>query len=138
MLHAEDLSSANVQEFLAELLVDMKHVDKVYTRKALMGSSFNYGVGKLVQNGFHHQRSGDVIYHLSPSVIRYSKTGSTHGSPQNYDTHVPLLFYGFGINQGSTFDRTEIVDIAPTIASLLGIAFPNAATGNPIVEVLKD
>jgi arylsulfatase A-like enzyme len=70
-------------------------------------------------------------------VISYSKTGSTHGSSQSYDTHVPLLFYGNGIQKGSSSKRTEIIDIAPTISSLLKISFPNGATGNPISEVLK-
>ena len=69
--------------------------------------------------------------------IDYDKTGSTHGSAQIYDTHVPLLFYGKGISQGVTNQRTEISDIAPTISALLGISFPNGATGRPINEVLE-
>jgi len=74
---------------------------------------------------------------LSPGTISYPKTGSTHGSPQIYDTHVPLLFYGAGIKHGSSVGRTEIDDIAPTVASLLGISFPNGTSGSPIVEVLQ-
>ncbi|ARN77217.1 alkaline phosphatase [Nonlabens spongiae] len=132
-----NLRLSDVEDALANYMIDLDLIDKVYTRHGLMSSSFQNGVGRLTQNGFHHKRSGDVIYHLEPAVIRYSRTGSTHGSPQSYDTHVPLLFFGKGINQGSTFERTEIIDIAPTISSLLGIAFPNAATGNPIPEVLK-
>ena len=74
---------------------------------------------------------------LKPGSIDYSTTGSTHGSPQIYDTHTPLLFYGKGIKPGSTAERTEIPDIAPTIATLLGIAFPNGTTGKPISQVLE-
>jgi len=74
---------------------------------------------------------------LRPGVISYSKTGSTHGSPQVYDTHSPLLFYGKGIKKGSTVERTEIPDIAPTIAALLGISFPSGTTGTPIAQVLE-
>jgi arylsulfatase A-like enzyme len=64
-------------------------------------------------------------------------TGSTHGSPQIYDTHTPLLFYGKGIKKGNTVQRTEIPDIAPTVAALLGISFPSGTTGKPIPEVLQ-
>ncbi|MEX0363281.1 MAG: alkaline phosphatase family protein, partial [Allomuricauda sp.] len=65
------------------------------------------------------------------------ETGSTHGSPMIYDTHVPLLLFGKGIKKGSTVNRTEIPDIAPTVAVLLGVAFPNGTTGSPISEVLE-
>ena len=92
----------------------------------------------MLQNGFNQRRSGDVIYVYDPAVISYSMTGSTHGSGLNYDTHVPLLFFGKGIKQGSTFKRTRIVDIAPTMSALLGISFPNGNTGMPLGFVLED
>ena len=74
---------------------------------------------------------------IDPAVISYSKTGSTHGSALNYDTHVPLLFYGKGIKKGSTLKKTVITDIAPTLSALLGINFPSAATGQPLEFVLE-
>jgi len=69
-------------------------------------------------------------------VISYTKTGSTHGSGYDYDTHVPLLFYGWGIRQGSTVQKTEITNIAPTIAALLGLEMPDGTTGVPLEFVL--
>ena len=131
-----NINAIDLENFIASTIIDYKHIDKVFTRKALVSGVMQDGTGKLIQNGFHQKRSGDVIYVLEPAVISYSKTGSTHGSSQSYDTHVPLLFYGNGIKQGSSSKRTEIIDIAPTISSLLKISFPNGATGNPINEVL--
>jgi len=55
-------------------------------------ASFDRGIELLLQNGFNQKRSGDVLIVYSPAYISYSKTGSTHGSGLNYDTHVPLLF----------------------------------------------
>lgn len=136
-LEMAQLKSEDVQRFLSSLLTNYKSIDKVFTREALTNSNFTNGVGALIQNGFHHKRSGDVVYVLEPGVISYSRTGSTHGSSQSYDTHVPLLFYGAGINNGTSAQRTHIIDIAPTVSSLLGISFPNGATGNPILSVLK-
>lgn len=137
VVQEKDINPVDLQNFAAGVIIDFKHIDKVFTRHAMINTSFDFGVARLIQNGFHPKRSGDIMYQLEPAVIKYYSTGSTHGSSQSYDTHVPLLFYGYGIEQGSTYKRTEIIDIAPTISSLLGISFPNAATGNPIIEVLK-
>ena len=131
----EDLD--DVQEFIAQTIIDFKHIDKVFTADALMNTSFTNGIGKLIQNGFHPKHSGDVIYVLEPSVISYPETGSTHGSGNSYDTHVPLLFYGNGIKKGETYKKTEIVDVAPTISALLGISFPNGCSGKPLGFVFK-
>lgn len=131
------LKEQDIQEFIADYILTNGHIAHVYTRYALMNTSFTQTTGRLVQNGFNMQRSGDVVYVLSPGFIDYPKTGSTHGSPQSYDTHVPLLLYGFGIVPGTTANRVEVIDIAPTIATILKIAFPNGCTGNPIQEALK-
>jgi arylsulfatase A-like enzyme len=103
----------------------------------MSNTSFDRGIERLLQNGFNQKRSGDVLVVNSPAYISYSNTGSTHGSGLNYDTHVPLLFFGKGINHGSTVIKTRVVDIAPTISALLGISFPNGATGNPLEFVLQ-
>ena len=91
----------------------------------------------LLQNGFSQKRSGDVILVNDMAYISYSKTGSTHGSALNYDTHVPLLFFGKGISKGETYQKTVIPDIAPTISALLGISFPNGSTGE-VLELVID
>ena len=132
-----DLSLKEVQERIAEEVLGYEGVEHVYTAYQMWQNEYSRGIPYLIQNGFHQKKSGDVIVVLKPDYVSYSDTGSTHGSPYNYDTHVPLLFYGKGIPKGSTVVRTEIPDIAPTIATLLGIAFPSGATGEPIIEVLR-
>jgi predicted AlkP superfamily pyrophosphatase or phosphodiesterase len=136
-LKKASLTSLSVENYLSQQLINYPQIDQVFTRTALVSSTMDTGTAALVQNGFHHKRSGDVVFVLEPAVISYSKTGSTHGSSQSYDTHVPLLFYGNGINKGISSNRAAIKDIAPTISSLLKISFPNGTTGNPINEVLK-
>jgi len=66
-----------------------------------------------------------------------SPTGTSHGSAYNYDTHVPIIFFGWGINSGSTVRRYAVTDIAPTISMLLNIGLPNSSTGQPIEEIFK-
>jgi len=128
----------DVQEAIVEELITYADISKAYTATTISNTYFSTGVEELLQNGYNQKRSGDVLIVHNPAVISYSKTGSTHGSGRNYDTHVPLLFYGAGINQGSTFEKTQIIDIAPTMSALLGISFPNASTGKPLTEILKN
>jgi arylsulfatase A-like enzyme len=54
-----------------------------------------------------------------------------------YDTHVPLVFYGWGIYKGEKLDKTYISDIAPTLAMLLKILEPNGNIGQPVTSALK-
>tara|TARA_R110002073_G_scaffold233329_1_gene394506 strand:+ start:7020 stop:8672 length:1653 start_codon:yes stop_codon:yes gene_type:complete len=126
-----------VQDAIVNEIINYRNIDKAYTAYAMSNTSYSSGIEKLLQNGFSQKRSGDVIYVYDPATISYSLTGSTHGSGMSYDTHVPLLFYGNGINKGSTVERTDIVDIAPTISSLLGISFPNGNIGLPIKSALE-
>lgn len=132
-----EFNLVDVQSVIAQEVLEFDNISEAYTAKTISNTEFSKGVAYLLQNGFNQKRSGDVIFMTDPAYIQYSKTGSTHGSGLNYDTHVPLLFFGCGINQGATLNRTEITDIAPTISALLGIGMPNNATGNPLVEVLK-
>jgi len=130
------LKLVDVQEAIVNEIINYEHIYMAYTATSMSSTQFTDGMEHLLQNGYNQKRSGDVLFVLDPAVIDYSKTGSTHGSPLNYDTHVPLLFYGNGITKGNTLNRTTIPDIAPTISALLGISFPNGATGKPLVEVL--
>ncbi|MEM1260246.1 MAG: alkaline phosphatase PafA [Bacteroidota bacterium] len=134
-----DMDLEEVQEEIAMELLGYGNMDKVFTGFQLWKNSYNQSSGTpyLIQQGWHQKRSGDIVFVQKPGFISYPKTGSTHGSPMIYDTHVPLLFYGNGIKKGETAARTEIPDIAPTLAVMLGIGFPNGTTGTPIQEVLE-
>jgi predicted AlkP superfamily pyrophosphatase or phosphodiesterase len=89
-------------------------------------------------NGYNRQRSGAIQILLNPGIFQgSSKTGTTHGTWNPYDTHIPLVFMGWGIKQGSTNRLTTMADIAPTLAALLHIQEPNGNIGLPIEEVLK-
>ena len=132
-----DLDLKQVQEDIAKEYLGYDFVDRVYTGNQMWQNEYTRGIPYVLQKGYNQKRSGDVLLVLKPGVISYGKTGSTHGSPQIYDTHAPLLFFGKGIKKGSTVERTEIPDIAPTISALLGISFPNGSTGSPISAVLR-
>ncbi|AUP80286.1 alkaline phosphatase PafA [Flavivirga eckloniae] len=125
-----------VQEAIVNEQMTYKNISKAYTATTLSTVDFTTGIEVLLQNGFNQKRSGDVLLVNDPAFISYGRTGSTHGSGLNYDTHVPLLFFGKGIKKGETFQKTRITDIVPTMSALLGISFPNGATGQPLEFVL--
>lgn len=130
-IEAEDLENA-----LAHFMIQQDHINKVFTRTQLTAGNYTKGIASGIQNGFNQKRSGDVVYMLDPATIVYSHTGSTHGSAYSYDTHVPLIFFGKGIKHGSTNRRSEVIDIAPTVAALLDIEFPDSTTGKPLYILL--
>jgi arylsulfatase A-like enzyme len=90
----------------------------------------------MIRNGYHQKISGDIMLVADPAYIEYSGKGTTHGSGYNYDTHVPLLFFGAGVKNGYSYEHTNITDVAPTISALLGISYPNASTGRVLEDAL--
>lgn len=127
----------DVQQTIVNEIITYEHIDKAYTGMSMTQASFSAGIEELIQNGYNQKRSGDVIFVYDPSVLSYSSTGSSHGTSFNYDTHVPLLLFGKGVKHGQTLKKTHITDIAPTMSAMLGISFPNGATGQPLEFVLE-
>ena len=89
-------------------------------------------------NGYNRRHSGVIQIIADPQW--YSGTprspGTTHGVWSPYDSHIPLVFMGWGIPHGVSNKEVHVVDIAPTLASLLHVMEPNGSIGKPIVEVL--
>ncbi|SDB54207.1 Predicted pyrophosphatase or phosphodiesterase, AlkP superfamily [Flavobacteriaceae bacterium MAR_2010_188] len=137
-LSEKQIDLTEVQTAIVNEIISYPNIDKAYTAATMTTSSFTDGIEMLIQNGFDQKRSGDVIYAYDPGFLSYPTTGSSHGSSFNYDTHVPLIFYGKGIKRGYTYSRTEVIDIAPTMSALLGISFPNTSVGNPLEFVFQE
>ena len=136
LIKSQQLDLVDVQEFIVNDIINYSAVSKAYTATTMQTSYFKDGMEKTLQNGYNQKLSGDVLFTLKSGVIAYGPKGTTHGSGYTYDTHVPLLFYGNGIQKGKTFERTYVTDIAPTISALLGIAFPSGATGSVIEKAI--
>ena len=127
-----------VAQTIVDEAINFEGVYKIVTAQTLQTSNFTSGVLQSLQNGYNQKLSGDVLVIPNPATITGKHTGTTHGSGYNYDTHVPLLFYGKGIKHGKTNRYIPIVDIAPTLSNLLQISFPSTTTGKVISEVLKN
>ncbi len=134
------LSKNEVVDFLIEEIIQYDRIYKVISAKTLQTNDFTQGVYSYIQRGYNQKLSGDIIYSLNPSTLSsyyMHKGGTGHGVSYSYDTHVPLIFYGVGFNKGVSNHYYPITNIAPTIAALLDIEFPNGTTGKVIEEVLE-
>jgi len=90
------------------------------------------------RNSFHPKRSGDVMLSYQPGYVEDfgQNRGISYGSLYNYDIRVPLCFYGPQFRSG-IFDQTvEAVDVAPTLARILGVAAPSSSMGRVLAEAL--
>ena len=109
-------------------------------RRDLERSQYTDRVEQTVQKGWNTKRSGDVALIMEPGWISNwyePHGGTTHGSPWAYDTHVPLMFYGFGVEPGYTNEKTSVEDIVPTVAAIIGVQPPMGCTGVAIDDVLE-
>ncbi len=125
-------------ELIRNYLLRQDGIAEVYTRQMLQSADFGeQGIRGAVRRGFHTKRSGDLAIVLESGWTAGSNVfGTTHSSPYTYDTHVPILFYGFGVKSGSSVLYHTITDIAPTLSILLKIKFPSGCTGQPVAELL--
>jgi predicted AlkP superfamily pyrophosphatase or phosphodiesterase len=105
------------------------------------GSLPDTDLNRLVLNNFNPKRSGDIYIVFEPNWFINDFDGltvaSTHGSPWNYDSYVPIVFAGFGLKPQTVIRRVRTVDIAPTLSSALGIKAPSGSVGTPLPEVVS-
>ncbi len=131
------LDADQVKQYLIDILNKDKSVLFAVDMKKAGSASIPEPIRTRIVNGFNWQRSGDiqVIYHDN-WLPTYAKLGTTHGSWNSYDSHIPLIFMGWGIKPGESNKEYSMTDIAPTLAALLKIQFPSGNIGNPIVEAI--
>jgi len=122
---------------LAEELGSLDEVFAVYTRSDILLSPATTPLERRVRNSFFESRSGDLVIVLKPFLLSgtYS-TGTSHGSPYPYDTHVPVMLAGNAIRPGVYDATASPADIAPTLAVALGIELPSQHTGRVLQEAL--
>lgn len=135
----EDVLKNDCIQFLQKLpfvafVVDMQKVQTANIPEELRSR---------IMNGYNPDRSGAIQIILKPGWFTghgsadHGPTGTTHGTWNPYDAHIPLVFMGWGIQHGSLTRPTHMTDISATVAALLHIQAPNGSIGVPISEVLK-
>lgn len=140
VLREKQLAPETFTAFVREWALATGVFHAVYGREQLLEGRAPGRIGQRVMMGFNGERSGDVVLLLKPWLIPGAGnpgTGTTHGTPYSYDTHVPVIFFGSAFNPGRYADEFGITDIAPTLSAALGIQEPPCATGKPMTRILK-
>ncbi len=126
------LKLEDIQNMVAQFAIQFRGVASAVTSTTLQSGQFTEGLMGMSQRSYFARHSGDVILNMLPGWITNQGSRSFSGSPYIYDTHVPVIFWGGGI-EPRVIDRTiSLQDIAPTISALVGVTPPNTSTGNPI------
>lgn len=137
-LAALKLDKDRVEQQLADFMEGLAGVAEAYPSRVLKEGAFPPNDQRtLLQNGYNRQRSGNVCFTYLPAWMDHGPKGTTHGAGYNYDTHVPVLFYGQGIKKGESYAYTTITQIAPTVCELLRINRPNSTLADPLNPFFK-
>ena len=140
-IKALGLDLQKVKEVLVAYFTQVPHVQFVMDFEKVNTWSVPDVIRSRALLGYHPQRSGDLLLVLEAGFYEFGKwsspIGTTHSAWNPYDAHIPLLFYGWKVEHGSTSREVHITDIAPTITQMLHIQQPNACIGEAIGEVVR-
>jgi len=138
-IEAADLNPDEVREALAEALTLEPGIHIAATQQMLERWP-DRKLFEQIRNNYHPLRSGDIYIVQEPYWFNFDKGPVTgmHGSPWNYDTHVPVIFLGPGISASTIHRRIQPADVAPTLAAFLGMSPPASAQGDVLPEVFNE
>lgn len=136
LLKTRGVDPAAARAVAAAAAATVPQVARVYTRdQLLLGDVPSDTISRRVVESYHRERSGDLEIILHPFWIR-QKTGTTHGTPYSYDSHIPLVIMGPGVRPGQYARHVSLNDVAPTLATALRIASPAASAGRALNDVI--
>ena len=143
LIEEKGLDQALLENVVAEELLKFNGVAAAVSSTALRTAGLpDTLMNRAILRNFHPKRSGDIYVVFEPNVFINDFDGltvaATHGSPWRYDTFVPVMFAGAGLQPQSISRAVTPYDIAPTLAAYLGVKPPSASIGNPLPEVLGD
>ena len=130
------IDEKEIKDFIIANASKAEGVARVFDIKEIKQVTLNSKITEMLTNGYYPNRCGDIQVVLQPQFVEgFAAGGTSHGLWNPYDTHIPLLFYGWGIKPGKTNRETYMTDIAPTLAALLHIQMPSGTVGKVIEEI---
>jgi len=138
LINSRGLNLMQVRNEVAEFAKSMTGINEAFTSTQLSSENYISGNGLILKNGFVENLSGDIMLVLKPSWVPMHWKGTTHGSGYSYDTHIPIIFYGWNVGKGESEAACKVTDIAPTLSMMLNINLPSGATGSPLMPVLEN
>lgn len=132
-LTARKVSAAAAEKVIKATLLRSPQIGLVFTREELLGREPVVGAYlEAWRLSFNAERSPDVMFSPRPYVVDRVNTGTNHGTPYDYDAHIPMVWFGAGIKPRIVTERVGTDAIAPTLANLLGVPRPPQARADPL------
>ncbi len=134
LIENSKLSLIEFQNVVASFMIQFEGVANTLSSTNLMTNNYTRGFFEKIQKSYNQKRSGDIILHLSPG---WTERGieKEYASSFRYDTHVPLIWYGWKIGRANIFRPVSVTDIMPTIAVFLDIPRSGSLEGSLIQEM---
>jgi predicted AlkP superfamily pyrophosphatase or phosphodiesterase len=131
-----ELSMAEVERAIAVALSDIEGIALAVPSSGFTSLQNGQAVEQIRRN-YHPSRSGDIYVVQQPYWFMFESgpIAVMHGSPWRYDTHVPIIFAGAGIDSEVVHRLVHPVDVSPSIAAVLGMSPPAGSNGSVLVEL---
>jgi hypothetical protein len=129
-LAARGVTLAQASAVLKRVIAAFPEISTVYTTEELGGPEpMTDSILDMSRRSFFPGRSVDVAFVFRPYMMDRDRFGINHGTPWDYDTHVPLLWFGAGVTPGVHPEAVNVEDLAPTLAAQLEVPRPPQARG---------
>ncbi|QKJ62995.1 alkaline phosphatase PafA [Flavobacterium sp. M31R6] len=135
VIKQKGLELARVKQSFKDFLMTQVYVKRVYTQEDILAGSAQDYYLSFIFKGYDPKQSGDLVILEGAGYLESIETGTTHGTPNSYDTNVPLLFYGWHVPQGESNKKEYITEIAPTLSKMLKITTPNGSESQVLEEL---
>jgi arylsulfatase A-like enzyme len=142
IIRKKGLDQGVVEKAVVEELMKFEGVALAVSSTALSAGNLpNTPLVQSVLRNFNPQRSGDIFVvfqqHSFINDFDGMTVAVTHGSPWRYDTFVPVVFAGGKLTGQRVYRPIETVDVAPTLAAIVGAKPPSGSRSGPLLEVLQ-
>lgn len=137
LIEDSGLDLAEIQMTAARFLTQFNGISTAVAASVLANNEFTRGHFSRMRNSFDPVRSGDIIINLKPAWVENGKWITNHNSDYEYDSHVPLIWYGWKVNRSSITRKVKMNEVAVTLSALCKVPFPNACSGEPMTELFR-
>lgn len=136
--YEKKIKPAALQEAFAKALEKIEFIEEVFTTEELEDDDTNDHFLTLYQNSYREDRGFEMkVRYKENYLVNHRNTGTSHGTPYEYDTNVPIIFMGPGFKTGHYENRIATVDFAPTIAWALDVKADKGVDGRPFIGVFE-
>lgn len=135
-LNYTGIRAEDVRDKVRQFVAGLPFVAHVYSADEVRTAANVLPWLSMLARAYFPARSGDLFLIPSPGHVEmaWQKTGTSHGAAYPFDTKVPFVLYGVGVNQGESYTACGVEDIAVTLAEMLRVSWPNGAVGEPRME----